>query len=579
MDILFVDTIKKLDSYNFCIGINILSTIVNTTSDYTSEVISFSNLLINKKLPMSILFEDNYSTIVNYILSKNPKIISFYTLENSYFISLIVARNIKRKNNNIKIVLAGPQASLCSSETLEAFDFIDLIAIGEGEKNVVSIIDYFNDKEKLENIRGVCYKKQNKIAYNQPSPLFEDLDNLPILELDENSLPSKLNIETGRGCPYNCTFCSTSTFWKRKVRLKSIDRLIKEIKYYVTNYNVNNFAFIHDLFTARKDHIVEFCNKLINTEININWTCSARADTLDEELIRLMATSGCSLILLGIETGSQRMQKIINKNLKISKVKDTIKLISKYNIQMLTGYIYGFPHEEEEDLLQTLDLLQFCVEEMSIREILIQKCMCYPGTNIYYTNRNNLVFNEDNFTLYKYPAKTHADFIKSYPNLFSSLFSLNNKLIDKYFYLDIFIKHIYVYFVFILPKTIKQIIGHYNNNLINFYLEYETQMKKITTLLTRVYYEDSLSLSKVVFDSLEEFIKHKIQDEFIMQLFRFEVEMVRALHDEHSKDHKILTFDYDMLIYYERQKKKKEKCKFLFVVTKDKEIEISRVPY
>ena len=172
-----------------------------------------------------------------------------------------------------------------------------------------------------------------------------------MLRLNKDTLPTKLNIETGRGCPYNCTFCSTKTFWNRKVRLKSIDRLINEIKYYDNNYSINNFGFIHDLFTARKQHIMEFCKKLVDLRLNINWTCDTRADTLDEEIVKLMAKAGCNRITLGVETGSDRMQQIINKNLTISKIKETIKLLDKYNIKMKICVMYGFPEEEERDLL------------------------------------------------------------------------------------------------------------------------------------------------------------------------------------------------------------------------------------
>ncbi len=579
MDILFIDTFQKLDSYQYSLGINILSTIVNTKSDYTSEVISFSNLLLDKKMPTSILFEKNYETIVNYILNKNPKIISFYTLENSYFISLIVAKNIKEKNSDIKIILAGPQASLCSSETLKTFDFIDFIAIGEGEKNIISIIDYFNNKEEVKNIKGVCYRESDKIFYTEPSPLVENLNELPILQLNENALPTKLNIETGRGCPYNCTFCSTKTFWKRKVRLKSIDRLINEIQYYMTRYNINHFRFTHDLFTVSKKHILGFCNRVINSGIKIEWTCSARADNLDEEMVSLMKKAGCKKIFFGIETGSQLMQEEINKNLNMSKVKDTIKLVDRYGIEMKISFIYGFPEEKEKDLLQTLDLIRFCVEDMLIPKVLLSKCMCFPGTYIYNTNKSNLIFNNDNFILFNYPAKSQLHFIKEHPNLFSSLFMINNELLNKYFYLDICINYIYGFLFNTTPKTLKEIITYYNNNILDFYVEYSTAIKEVVTLLTKkIYFDDNLSFSKIIFDSVEDFSKNKIQDEFIMQLLKFEISMLRiSQQNKNNKEPKVLTFDYDMLTYYEHLIKKKEKCKLAFDVTEYGEIKISKV--
>ncbi len=576
MDILFVDGFQQSSILHFPIGINLLSTIINRNSNYTSEVISFPNLIAEKKVPENILLEKDYETIVRYILDKNPKIISFYTIGTSFFISLTTAKNIKKIDKDIKIIFAGPHVSLCSVETLKAFDFIDMVVVGEGEQNVISILGYFNNKEKIEDIKGICYRKGDQVVCNEPSPLLEDLDELPMLDLDKETSLSRINIESGRGCPYNCTFCCTKTFWRRKVRLKSTDRIIKEIKYYMNQYNIRKFNFVHDLFTASKKNILEFCNRIINLGIDIQWTCSARADTLDEETISLMARAGCKKILLGIETGSQRMQKVINKHLDMSEVKTTIMLIHQYKIEMQVNFIYGLPTEKEEDLLRSLDLLRFCVESLSIKETTIYKCMCFPSTHIYYTEKDDLTFNEENFYFFKYPAKNHTELIKSYPNLFSSLYIVNSKLVNKYFYLDIFINNIYNYFAFKTPKTINEIIAFYNNNLLDFYLEYKAEMRKMTTLLAgTIYYGDELSdVRAEMCNSIEHFIKNKIKGEFIVQLFRFELEVMKTALSENTEESKVLTFDYDLLWYYQKHTKKKEKCKLIFSVNENKEVSI-----
>lgn len=572
MDILFVDGFQQSSIRHFPIGINLLSTIINTDSDYTSEVISFPNLLAEKKVPNNILLEKDYTTIVKYILNMQPKIVSFYTLGTSFFISLTIAKNIKKLNKNIKIILAGPHVSLCSEETLKTFDFIDMIAVGEGEQHIISILDYFNGKEEISNIKGICYRKSNEVLCNEPSPLLQDLDLLPMPELKDKGL-LRINIESGRGCPYNCTFCCTKTFWKRKVRLKSTNRIIDEIEYYMNQYHIRKFDFTHDLFTANKKYILEVCNKIIDMKIDIEWTCSARADTIDEEIISFMGKAGCKKILLGIETGSQRMQKVINKNLDMSEVKKTIRVIQKYNIGMQINFIYGLPTEEEADLRKSLDVLRYCVEKLSIKETTIFKCMCFPSTQIYRTERCHLVLNEENFHLFKYPAKNHIQWIKSYPNLFSSLYIVNNTLVDKYFYLDVFINHIYNYFTFMIPKTMSEIITFYNDNLLDFYLAYKAEMKKMTILLTRtIYYGDDLSdVREEMSKSIDNFIKNILNDNFIAQLFQFENEVMKVVQDENSSS---MTFDYDMLGYYDNHIRKKEKCQLTFEVTENKEVKI-----
>lgn len=577
MDILFIDAFTPSRSFSFPIGINLLSTIINEGSNYTSEVISFSNLCVKNKLPLDILLENNYKTIVDYILDKEPKIVSFYTLENSYFISLIVAKRIKEIDNNIKIILAGPQASLCKRETLERIDFIDLIAIGEGEKNIISILDYFNNKKDIEDVRGICYKKLNQIICNEPQELNEDLDGLPMLKLDKETLPTVFPIETGRGCPYSCSFCCTKTFWS-KVRLKSTDRLIAEIKYYMNKYDIKKFSFVHDLFTVNRRHILEFCRKLIDLNINIGWGGSARIDTLDEEMISLMARAGCNIIFLGIETGSQRMQKEINKNINLSEVKDIIRLLAKYNIEMKVAFIYGLPNETKDDLLQTLDLIRFCVEKMSIEKITLYKCVCCPGSEIYFTEKDHLVFDEKKLILYEYPGVKQVDFIKHHPGLFSSLFTINNELQKKYMNLDVFISYIYTTLYFSVPRTINEIILYYNSNILDFYTEYEQEIERIVTSLTKTLYSksESCDIRQEMLLSLEYFIKCKIRDQFIIQLLEFEIEIVRTTQGKNKEKPKMLTFDYDMLLYCEKLKKKNEQCRLIFSSRESGEVEISR---
>ena len=148
-----------------------------------------------------------------------------------------------------------------------------------------------------------------------------NLETLPIIEFPSELLKKvrEIPIEVGRGCPFECTFCSTSHFWKKKFRLKSINKIISEIIHYA-NFGFATFNFIHDLFTLDKVFIVEFCTELIKSNLNIKWGCSARLDTLDEELIKLMSKAGCTGIYIGLETYSQSLQSKIKKNLTLTKI-------------------------------------------------------------------------------------------------------------------------------------------------------------------------------------------------------------------------------------------------------------------
>ena len=212
-----------------------------------------------------------------------------------------------------------------------------------------------------------------------------DLDTLPYINFDLIPYANKIEsfpLDVGRGCPYNCKYCSTKSFWKRTYRLKSSSRIILEIKDIMQKYNVNRFEFQHDLFTADKHRIIHFCDSLMNEKIDIKWSCSCRIDTLDKEMIEKMSLAGCDSIFLGIETGSQYMQKVINKNLNLANIWNIITLLQQYNFKIKVSFIYGFPEEKQDDIRMTLAVIKRLLEHKVI-DITIGYITFLPSTQYY----------------------------------------------------------------------------------------------------------------------------------------------------------------------------------------------------
>lgn len=167
------------------------------------------------------------------------------------------------------------------------------------------------------------------------------------------------NIEAGRGCPYGCTFCSTSIFWGRNFRVKLIDSLLDELEFFYNKYGIKKFRLEHDLFTANKKYVLEFCEKLTSKGINITWGCSSRIDILDEALMKALKVSGCTAIYIGFETGSQIMQRKLNKNIKVDSSDIKLLNLHNYGFDLTISFIYGFPEETELDLKDTIRLIEF----------------------------------------------------------------------------------------------------------------------------------------------------------------------------------------------------------------------------
>jgi len=170
-------------------------------------------------------------------------------------------------------------------------------------------------------------------------------------------------LEVGRGCPFACTFCSTSQFFRRHFRLKTPARVIEQMKALRQAYGTARFHLVHDTFTAVRARVVEFCQALLKCGCEFDWTCSARPDCVDAELLALMAKAGCSGFFFGVETGSARMQRVIGKGLDLDHASAVIRCAGRHGMRATISLITGFPDETPDDLRGTvgfiLDSLRF----------------------------------------------------------------------------------------------------------------------------------------------------------------------------------------------------------------------------
>lgn len=295
---------------------------------YSVEWINFGYLNFIGEM----VYEENYEQSIEkysaYIVSKNPQIVGLYTICSSFITAVRLADSIKKKNNSIKIVFGGPHATMFASECLEEFSFVDAVMLGESEKNIVSVVERLLNNRNLDGVWGVAYRDVNGIKVVHNTDLINEyqLTNYTVYNYEPYNIESNevIFLEAGRGCPYACTFCSTSTFWGRKFRIKPIQHILTEMKKFHEIYGATKFSLLHDLFTANKQYIKDFCKAFIEENLKFSWDCSSRIDVLDKGIIYLLAKAGCSGIFIGIETGSPIMQRKIRKNLDIERA---VKLI------------------------------------------------------------------------------------------------------------------------------------------------------------------------------------------------------------------------------------------------------------
>lgn len=384
------------------------------------------------------------TNIVNQILKIRPRIVSFYCRCTDFHISLNIAEKLKEVNKDIIIVFGGPQAELVARDLLINFPYLDFIACSEGENTIIPLAEAILLASVPKNkVAGLCYRNEKGKIETNPLPelmptnyssnyYYYDLIPYAIVKNSKS-----LTLDVGRGCPYSCSFCSTKTFWKQKFRLRNIDDILDEMQWVVYNLGITKFDLDHDMFTANKKKLYEFCSKIDQRGLKVKWYCSSRIDTITEEDIDKLVNSGMSNILFGVETGSERMQQLINKNLKFQDCRKIIRSAVEKGVKTKVSFIYGFPEETEEDFEKTLKLM-FDFLRLGAK-VIVWRCGILNGTALYENSKDKLYFDRKNVCNYSFfGVKENLDMISQHKEIFPQFYDYPNPLRIELKYFDLF---------------------------------------------------------------------------------------------------------------------------------------------
>src|SRR5689334_7208470 len=353
----------------------------------------------------------------------------FSTVCSSYPLTIRIAAEVKRAHRDSVVVLGGPQASVVDISTMRAYPFIDFVVRGEAEQTLPALVDALAGGSSLAAIPGITFRQDKDIVRGPDAPLVLDLDALPFPAF--HLFPDVRHcrhfpLELGRGCPFACTFCSTNDFFRRRFRLKSPAQMITDMRRVRQTYGISSFELVHDMFTVDRKRVIEFCEALLASKEEFTWGCSARTDCVDEELIALMAKAGCRGIFFGIETGSRRMQKIIDKGLELNDSADRVRSCDKFKINTAVSLMAGFPDETMSDLRDTA---AFFVDSLRYDYADPQLSILAPlaDTPIQKQHKDSLVLNDDvadmSYRGWRQDPEDHA-MIADHPEIFSSFYSV-----------------------------------------------------------------------------------------------------------------------------------------------------------
>lgn len=270
------------------------------------------------------------------------------------------------------VVIGGPQVTAAPAIVFKDLN-ADFAVFGEGELTLADLVRYLNvGRKDFKEIPGLVFKDQNgQILQNMARPLINNLDTLPYpawhlmppgkYRVAPILAPAKgqpiAQIMTGRGCPYNCSFCASNSTWKRKLRLRSAWHVLGEIQMLIKDYGVKEIHFCDDSFTSNMKRAEEICDAIIAEKFNIHWQCpnGIRGDRINDTLLKKMKKSGCYSVGLGVESGNINILKSVEKKLDLEEVKRTLIRLKEAGILSYGFFILGLPGDTRATIEETIE--------------------------------------------------------------------------------------------------------------------------------------------------------------------------------------------------------------------------------
>ena len=300
----------------------------------------------------------------NLLDSFVPDIVLISTTSATVSDDLQVGKSAKKVNPECLVISKGEYLSHFGIKALQAHPSLDVILLGEPEIAFEEIVKGI----QLDNIPGIVFRKKlgmdEDFVQTGERRLIEDLDQIPFPARDilDNSLyrsPESGNpltvINANRGCPAHCIFCPAGKISGYKLRFRSPENIVEEVKECVEQFGIREFLFNGDTFTMHKSWLLKLCRLIRETNYQIRWGCNSRVDTFDLERAKAIKSAGCWVVAFGIESGVQEMLDKMKKKTRLDQAVKAVETAKKAGLLTHAFYVIGLPWETRETLKQSLE--------------------------------------------------------------------------------------------------------------------------------------------------------------------------------------------------------------------------------
>lgn len=318
----------------------------------------------------------NPQRIKEILAQKNADIIGISVFNANRWGGVEIARIVKEVSPKAKIVFGGVGATFLWDHLLRNFPEIDCVALGEGEYTFLQLVRLLEKgpRPDLAAVKGIAFRDGSQIVQTAPADPIQDLDSLP----NPARYFTYRHLSLTRGCPGNCTYCGSPRFWGHKVRFHSVGYFVDQLEL-LYRKGVNFFYISDDIFTMKKDLAIAVCKEILSRGLSISWFAISHVNSVDEEILYWMRKAGCIQISYGVESGSEKIRKGLNKRIGNEQIKRAFSLTTRYGILPRAYIIYACPGESPETIRETEEFIR----EIKPLSIIFYVLRVFPGTALY----------------------------------------------------------------------------------------------------------------------------------------------------------------------------------------------------
>ena len=334
--------------------------------------------------------------IVEYIKKVDPDVIGISCMYTAYSGDTHrLAQTIKNMDKKIPIVVGGAHASTFPDLVLKDTN-VDIVSHYEGEETFLEVVRSIENNKGFADVKGISYRENGAVIKNPAREFIEDLDTIPFparhlvdMDLYLDNEPTTFGMRapattfiTSRGCPQSCVFCTIKTVWDdMNFRSRSPKNVVDELEHLNKEYGIEEFYWMDDAAGTSKKRLIEICDEIIERKLDIKWTTPNGIAHwyLDEKVLDKMKAAGCYRVTFGMESGNLETRKYIGKPFPLEQATKMLAHANKIGLWTICTFIIGFPVEDEESIMDTIDYACSCGTDMAVFYLLCP----HPGTDVY----------------------------------------------------------------------------------------------------------------------------------------------------------------------------------------------------